>query len=155
MYKQITIKIKDDIYLFKYKSKDMNRVPPLHLRIVFSTSHTHGFYLFCYCCLCFFLSFCCQKEDTRGYFTSHLHAALRRNNLEAINVFLVMFSENYASSSWCLNELMECRKQVEDVDVIPVFYKIHCKLPRRSRKSKVQGRSPCSTQFIWLPFSHI
>ncbi|CAJ1971891.1 unnamed protein product [Sphenostylis stenocarpa] len=94
-----------------------------------------------------FISF--RGEDTRSDFTSHLHAALCRNSdmdtyidyriqkgdevwaelVKAIKdstLFLVIFSENYASSTWCLNELvelMECNKQ-EDVDVIPVFYKI-------------------------------
>ncbi|RDX73545.1 TMV resistance protein N, partial [Mucuna pruriens] len=94
-----------------------------------------------------FISF--RGEDTRGEFTSHLHAALCRNSIDTYidyriqkgeevwvelvkaikesNLFLVIFSENYASSTWCLNELvelMECRKEGEDVDVIPVFYKI-------------------------------
>ncbi|KAK7405242.1 hypothetical protein VNO78_06441 [Psophocarpus tetragonolobus] len=93
-----------------------------------------------------FISF--RGEDTRSNFTSHLHAALCRNNIETyidyrINkgeevwgqlveaikdstLFLVIFSENYASSTWCLNELIEifeCKKNGEP-HVIPVFYRI-------------------------------
>jgi hypothetical protein len=96
-----------------------------------------------------FISF--RGDDTRVGFTSHLHAALKRSYLETYidyriekgnqvwaelveaikdsTMFLVVFSENYASSTWCLNELveiMECRnKNVEDnVVVIPMFYQI-------------------------------
>ncbi|QHN76207.1 TMV resistance protein N [Arachis hypogaea] len=94
-----------------------------------------------------FISF--RGEDTRNSFTSHLHSALRRNQIETFidyriqkggaiwnelveairdsNLFLVIFSENYASSRWCLRELveiMECKKKNENVIVIPVFYRI-------------------------------
>lgn len=40
-------------------------------------------------------------------------------------ISIVMFSENYASSSWCLNELikiLECRNNGQLV--LPVFYKM-------------------------------
>lgn len=81
-----------------------------------------------------FLSF--RGEDTRYTFTSHLYAALTRlqvktyidNELErgdeispsllrAIDdakVAVIVFSENYASSRWCLDELvkiMECKRK--------------------------------------------
>ncbi|KAL1339086.1 hypothetical protein AAHE18_U007400 [Arachis hypogaea] len=94
-----------------------------------------------------FISF--RGEDTRNGFTSHLHSALRRNQIETFidyriqkggaiwnelveairdsNLFLVIFSEKYASSKWCLRELveiMECKKKNENVIVIPVFYRI-------------------------------
>ncbi|XP_057732733.1 TMV resistance protein N-like isoform X2 [Arachis stenosperma] len=94
-----------------------------------------------------FISF--RGEDTRNGFTSHLHSALLRNQIETFidyripkggvvwnelvesirdsKLFVVIFSENYASSSWCLRELveiMECKKKNEKVIVIPVFYKI-------------------------------
>ncbi|MCI19240.1 TIR-NBS-LRR resistance protein, partial [Trifolium medium] len=94
-----------------------------------------------------FISF--RGDDTRSGFTSHLHAALKRSYLETYidyriekgnqvwaelvkaikdsTLFLVVFSENYASSKWCLNELdeiMECDKNGQDVVVIPIFYQI-------------------------------
>ncbi|XP_058745349.1 disease resistance protein RUN1-like [Vicia villosa] len=95
-----------------------------------------------------FISF--RGQDTRTNFTSFLHAALCRNHIEtyidyrinkgeevweelekaikASTLFLVVFSENYASSTWCLNELveiMECSKnERNNIVVIPVFYKI-------------------------------
>ncbi|XP_058746896.1 TMV resistance protein N-like [Vicia villosa] len=92
-----------------------------------------------------FLSF--RGEDTRIGFTSHLYDALNHKSIktyidyllnrgedvwptlsEAIedsHVSIVVFSENYASSKWCLEELvkiLECRK-VHGQVVIPVFYK--------------------------------
>ena len=42
------------------------------------------------------------------------------------SVFLVVFSQNYASSAWCLDELvqiMQYRKE-EGQFVIPIFYKV-------------------------------
>ena len=92
-----------------------------------------------------FLSF--RGEDTRRGFISHLHNALCRSGIytfidydlprgEEISVELlktiensatsiIVFSENYASSTWCLEELakiVECRKNKQSVR--PVFYKV-------------------------------
>ncbi|XP_057455153.1 disease resistance protein RPV1-like [Lotus japonicus] len=92
-----------------------------------------------------FISF--RGEDTRENFTSHLHSALRDKNIvayiddqlkrgddvgpaleKAIKdslVSVVVFSERYATSKWCLQELviiMECRREEGQV-VLPVFYK--------------------------------
>ncbi|KAG5009707.1 hypothetical protein JHK87_018222 [Glycine soja] len=105
-----------------------------------------------------------RGDDTRSDFASHLHAALRRNNVDTYidyriekgakiwleieraikdsTLFLVIFSENYASSSWCLNELlqlMQCKKQEENVHVIPVFYKID---PSQVRKQSENYHVP-------------
>ncbi|CAL5436886.1 unnamed protein product [Camellia sinensis] len=94
-----------------------------------------------------FLSF--SGIDTRKNFTGHLLAALERHGfytfrddkklkrgedigsalLEAIEesrISVIMFSENYAASSWCLDELvkiMECRKTFQQT-VLPIFYDI-------------------------------
>nr|KYP59349.1 TMV resistance protein N [Cajanus cajan] len=93
-----------------------------------------------------FLSF--RGEDTRWNFTSHLYEALNKEKvktyiddqlkkgdeispalikaIEDSRVSIVIFSENYASSKWCLGELskiMECREESGQV-VIPVFYMV-------------------------------
>lgn len=102
-----------------------------------------------------FLSF--RGVDTRDTFTSHLYAALCRKKIETYidnrlergdeispalmeaieesDVSVVIFSENYASSSWCLDELvhiLNCRENNKQV-VIPVFYDID---PSHVRKQK-------------------
>ncbi|XP_044506093.1 disease resistance-like protein DSC1 [Mangifera indica] len=93
-----------------------------------------------------FLSF--RGEDTRNNFTSHLDAALRHKKiqtfiddelergeeissslLEAIErsmISVVVLSENYASSRWCLEELakiLDCKKRFGQM-VIPIFYHV-------------------------------
>ncbi|XP_076954503.1 TMV resistance protein N-like [Bidens hawaiensis] len=94
-----------------------------------------------------FLSF--SGEDTRRTFVDHLYAALdqwgiftfkdderldkgKRINdelLQAIEdsrVYIIVFSKSYASSSWCLNELlkiMECHKTNGRI-AFPVFYDV-------------------------------
>ncbi|KAM5552791.1 hypothetical protein ABKV19_025150 [Rosa sericea] len=94
-----------------------------------------------------FLSF--RGEDTRSNFTDHLYTALfdrgiqtfrdadklRRGEeisvallkaIEESRVSIIVFSQNYASSRWCLDELvkiLDCRKS-KGQEVIPVFYKV-------------------------------
>ncbi|BFG42413.1 hypothetical protein CerSpe_286870 [Prunus speciosa] len=93
-----------------------------------------------------FLSF--RGEDTRATFTSHLHKALLRKNIdtyidrrlergdeiapallkaiERSKIALVIFSKDYASSTWCLKELVHilgCKKSHGQI-VIPIFYRI-------------------------------
>ncbi|PWA88785.1 disease resistance protein (TIR-NBS-LRR class) [Artemisia annua] len=91
-----------------------------------------------------FLSF--RGEDTRNCFIGHLYQALKQKGIETykddekikkgerINdqllksieesrFFIIVFSKTYASSSWCLDELikiMECKKTTEP-NVYPVF----------------------------------
>ncbi|KDO42841.1 hypothetical protein CISIN_1g048539mg, partial [Citrus sinensis] len=82
-----------------------------------------------------FLSF--RGEDTGDNFTSHLFAALPNrgdeislallNAIEASKISIVIFSKNYASSKWCLDELvkiLEC-KNCNGQMVVPVFYHVH------------------------------
>ncbi|KAK2442710.1 disease resistance protein RPV1 [Trifolium repens] len=93
-----------------------------------------------------FISF--RGEDTRKKFTSYLYDALSMKvltfidenelekgdeisstlikSIEEAYVSVVIFSEDYASSKWCLNELvkiLECKKDQGQI-VIPVFYEI-------------------------------
>nr|XP_034908329.1 disease resistance protein RPV1-like isoform X2 [Populus alba] len=93
-----------------------------------------------------FLSF--RGTDTRNTFTSHLYEAMRRKKIktfiddglergeeitpallktiEESRMSVVIFSENYASSPWCLDELvkiLEC-KETHGLIVLPVFYNV-------------------------------
>ena len=94
-----------------------------------------------------FISF--RGSDTRKKFTSHLYEALRRNGvttfrddeslergefispelmraIEESRFAVVIFSKNYASSSWCLTELakiVECMDK-KKLTVLPVFYDV-------------------------------
>ncbi|KAH9726173.1 ADP-ribosyl cyclase/cyclic ADP-ribose hydrolase [Citrus sinensis] len=93
-----------------------------------------------------FVSF--RGEDTRDNFTSHLYSALSRQNIqafiddqlnggdeiseslvnaiEASAISVIVFSESYASSRWCLDELvkiLDCKKEYAQI-VIPVFYRV-------------------------------
>ena len=103
-----------------------------------------------------FLSF--RGEDTRNNFTNHLFDALKRkgiftfrddeklergksilpeleNAIEESRVAIVIFSRNYASSTWCLEELakiVRCMK-VKGMTVLPVFYNMD---PSDIRKQK-------------------
>lgn len=94
-----------------------------------------------------FLSF--SGEDTRKNFVDHLYDALQKQgihtfkdderltkgksindqllkSIEDSKFFVIVFSKKYASSSWCLNELMkimECQKSNEHI-AYPVFYDV-------------------------------
>ncbi|KAJ0794691.1 putative TIR domain, P-loop containing nucleoside triphosphate hydrolase [Helianthus annuus] len=94
-----------------------------------------------------FLSF--SGEDTRKNFVDHLYEALQRHgihtfkdderlkqgksineqllkSIEESKLFIIVFSKKYASSSWCLNELvkiMECQKSNDQI-AYPVFYDV-------------------------------
>ncbi|CAL5401810.1 unnamed protein product [Camellia sinensis] len=94
-----------------------------------------------------FLSF--RGEDTRKTFTDHLYTALKHRGfrtfrdddefergenikfelhkaIQESRISIVVFSKNYASSSWCLDELvmiLKRRRTTEHV-VLPVFYHV-------------------------------
>ncbi|XP_050254570.1 disease resistance protein RUN1-like [Quercus robur] len=94
-----------------------------------------------------FLSF--RGEDTRHSFTDHLHKAFILRGIEAFRdseklqlgqeiaseliqaiensqYAIVVFSEKYADSKWCLDELakiVECKKK-KRLEVVPVFYHV-------------------------------
>ena len=92
-----------------------------------------------------FLSF--RGEDTRLGFTGHLYHALVQNGINTFiddklhrgknipeellkiiassTISIIVFSENYASSTWCLDELvkiLECKRNGQLVR--PVFYNV-------------------------------
>nr|XP_043638881.1 TMV resistance protein N-like [Erigeron canadensis] len=104
-----------------------------------------------------FLSF--RGEDTRKNFVDHLYSALKQNGgiraykddvtlprgdsigpslmnaIQDSQIAVVIFSENYADSSWCLQELehiMKCRYEIGQI-VLPVFYNVD---PSQVRKQK-------------------
>ncbi|CAH1421476.1 unnamed protein product [Lactuca virosa] len=94
-----------------------------------------------------FLSF--RGEDTRTNFVDHLYHALQNKSIhtykddekikkgkkisdeligsiEDSKFYIIVFSKNYASSSWCLDELlkiMECHRTTEQT-AYPVFYDV-------------------------------
>ena len=54
---------------------------------------------------------------------------------------IIVFSENYASSRWCLVELveiMECRRRLKQI-VIPIFYHVNRNIVRHLRGSFEQA----------------
>lgn len=100
---------------------------------------------------------CFRGEDTRNNFTSHLYKALCEKQISTFidyglekgyeiwmnlsryiresKISVVIFSKDYASSTWCLRELeeiMKARKENGQI-VIPVFYQVD---PSDVRKQK-------------------
>ena len=96
-----------------------------------------------------FISF--RGEDTRNNFIGHLRRELGRMGIKSFNddrnmrigeslspalskaieeskIFIVVFSENYASSTWCLDELVKIIKRSKMKKkmhlVYPVFYHV-------------------------------
>ena len=109
-----------------------------------------------------FLSF--RGKDTRNNFTDHLYAALNQKGvytfrddkklergehispvlLKAIEDSLfaiVVLSKNYASSIWCLDELvkiMDCKKNMGLI-VLPIFYDVEPSVVRKQTKTYAQA----------------
>lgn len=104
-----------------------------------------------------FLSF--KAEDTGNTFTGFLYSNLRQKGIntfildrklvreeeittsvlkaiEESRIVLVIFSQNYASCAWCLDELakaIECSEPKNGQTLIPIFYRID---PSHVRKQK-------------------
>lgn len=113
-----------------------------------------------------FLSF--RGIDTRCTFTGHLHAALNRVFIrtfmddpelrkgevisdalfQAINgakTYVVVFSENYAFSRWCLDELVAI--QSKGRLVLPVFYNVEPSAVRRQEGTFQQAFESHKSRF--------
>lgn len=129
-----------------------------------------------------FLSF--AGKDTRKNFISHLYRALDEEGIETFmddpelrkgeeissgllkaihgsKMFVVVISENYASSSWCLNELVEildCKRTKGRV-VIPVFCYIDPSIVRYQKGSfgealeRHKNRQPLDLVEKWISAS--
>ncbi|KAG6676530.1 hypothetical protein I3842_15G156600, partial [Carya illinoinensis] len=117
-----------------------------------------------------FLSF--RGEDTRNTFTTHLHHALLQNGihtyidedklrrgdeispalLQAIEnsrLSIIVLLENYASSIWCLDELLNilnCKKTKQQI-VLPIFYHVNPSDVRNQRGSFGEALAVCVGKF--------
>ncbi|XP_061944023.1 disease resistance protein RUN1-like [Populus nigra] len=106
-----------------------------------------------------FLSF--RGEDTRKTFTDHLYTALVQAGIHTFRdddelprggeisdhllraiqeskISIIVFSKGYASSRWCLNELVEilkCKNRKTDQIVLPIFYDIDPSYVRKQNDS--------------------
>ena len=109
-----------------------------------------------------FLSF--RGEDTRKSFTDHLFRALEKKGIftfrddeklergksiseellkaiEKSRFAIVIFSENYASSRWCLDELVhivKCKNEI-GLEVGPVFYHVNPSDVRHQKETFAQA----------------
>ncbi|KAK4259279.1 hypothetical protein QN277_005626 [Acacia crassicarpa] len=116
-----------------------------------------------------FLSF--RGEDTRNTFSSYLYEALCNANIhtfmdhklhkgdnispillktiEESDISLIIFSKDYASSTWCMDELvhiMKCKDQYGRI-VIPIFYNVDPSSVRKQNGSFGDGFAKLKQRF--------
>ncbi|XP_042960398.1 TMV resistance protein N-like [Carya illinoinensis] len=113
-----------------------------------------------------------RGEDTRNTFIAHLHHALLQNGihtyidedelrrgdeispalLQAIEnsrLSIIVLSENYASSTWCLDELLNilnCKETKQQI-VLPIFYHVNPSDVRNQRGSFGEALAVCVGKF--------
>ncbi|XP_042961445.1 disease resistance protein RPV1-like isoform X1 [Carya illinoinensis] len=117
-----------------------------------------------------FLNF--RGEDTRDNFIGHLYSALHQKGIntyiddklkkgeeispallkaiEESKISIVIFSENYVSSTWCLDELikiLEC-KESKQHKVLQVFYKVEPSTVRHQKNSFKEGLAKHEDKFM-------
>ncbi|PON63963.1 TIR-NBS-LRR-like protein [Parasponia andersonii] len=119
-----------------------------------------------------FLSF--RGEDTRKTFTGHLYAALTAAGINAFiddselrrgenisaellrsiqgsRISVVVLSDHYGDSTWCLEELvtiMECRRTVQQM-VLPIFYDVDPKDVRKQEGSFKEAFEKHEERFLF------
>ncbi|KAG6628086.1 hypothetical protein CIPAW_15G176200 [Carya illinoinensis] len=117
-----------------------------------------------------FLSF--RGEDTRNTFIAHLHHTLLQNDIhtyidkdklrrgdeisptlfqaiENSRLSIIVLSENYASSTWCLDELLNilnCKETKQQI-VLPIFYHVNPSEVRNQRGSFGEALVVCVGKF--------
>ncbi|XP_028754872.1 protein PHLOEM PROTEIN 2-LIKE A8-like [Neltuma alba] len=116
-----------------------------------------------------FLSF--RGEDTRDAFSSYLYEALREANIhtfmdhklhkgdhissillktiEESEISLIIFSKDYASSTWCMDELfhiMKCKDKYGRL-VIPIFFQVDPSNIRKQNGSFGDGFAKLKQRF--------
>ncbi|XP_060674165.1 TMV resistance protein N-like [Ziziphus jujuba] len=106
-----------------------------------------------------FLSF--RGEDTRVGFTGYLYHALcqkcihtymdeqtlesgfeisptLKRAIQESKIYIIVLSKNFASSTWCLDELvevLECKRNKNGKNIIPIFYGIDPSIVRKQEQS--------------------
>ncbi|XP_068329115.1 disease resistance protein RPV1-like [Pyrus communis] len=100
-----------------------------------------------------------RGKDTRKIFIGHLYRALRQKSINTFidseelrkgdrlselltanresRLSIVVFSQNYASSTWCLKELvqiLECKHSKNQI-VVPIFYQVNPSDVRKLKRS--------------------